>query len=1596
MSSKARSGSSKTDMISLQPAAAGEPALATMLFDRVPEEDISQYQQPELLAASALAVKALQNQKPGQCPITINHSAVTRNGEKVTVITLVSDNKPFLFDSVMGEIGTLVSDMYLVTHLVLNMTNSESKATVSLAGADEPADKRRINLMQIHVPALNKGQSEKLRLGLETVVNQVNAATRDWKPMLACLSAVTAQYRGNPPDGHEKEAARLADFLGWLMDDNFLFLGMREYPVQTAAHTGESAKAGIRAHGTNLGILTDASLRLVRDPLIEQMPKEAQAFMEGDSLLLVTKAKARSKVHRRVLFDYIGVKLFDYDGSLKGELRIFGLFTATAYSCPIMRIPYLRPKVEQVIRRLGYSLGDHAGRMLLNILESYPRDELFRMGEASLAKNAGKILALMQRPRIRVLVNEEASGHSVSVLVFIPRDRYDSIVREKIGCYLVEVLHGESFEFTPFLLNSGLTRVHYVVRRKKAVEQEIAQAALEAAVTNIVSTWGDQVAYAAAHEQVNPQITALASAFPESYRDSFNARVALQDAALITTLSATKDLEISFYNPVAQEKSMVYLKLFHRNTALKLSQRVPVLENMGFRVIAEQTLCLPDGAGGDVYLHNIALEKIRGKGIDPVENSALLAETFEAIWAGNAENDAFNGLTLAAGMEWRKIVVLRALARYLQQTGLPYEQAALAQGLSRNPAIAHDLYELFRLKFDPACQKEDAARQRTKSDMRLETAIQALPALEDEQMMRAFHGLIAAGLRSNAYLPEKDGRQRRTLAFTFDPQKIDVLPHPRPYRESFVYGPEVEGIYLRFGAVARGGVCRLKQRHDYRGTVLARCKGQQLCNAVVVPAGAGGAFYATALPYEADDKANLESTRLAYGLYVTALLSVMDNYHNGKIVPAEGLLRYDGDDAYLVMAAGDGTEAFADTANGLSEAQGFWLEDAFATGYDHRKTGITAKGAWDAVKQHFRTFGRNIQTSAFTVAGVGNMGDDMFGNGMLQTRTARLVAAFDERDIFIDPNPDAAAAYEERKRLFAQEKSGWQDYNRGKLSTGGGIFSRAQKSITLSPEAAQAIGFSRQSGTPAEIIRAILQAEVDLLWFGAEGTYVRASYESDAQIGERANDSLRISVSVLRAGVVGEAAGSGLTQGARVEYTARGGRCNIGVMDHAAGVSASDIEVNSRIVLGLAGGKKKLSREERNKFMKKAAPDIAALALRNAARPLLALSLAEKNSLVDLPYQSRFIGEMERACRFDRQAEGLPDNQILVMRQAQRQGLNRPELAVMMAYAKSMLKQDILASPSLINDPYLDKSLAACFPAEMRKAYAAEMAVHPLRKEIIATALANDIINHAGMTYIPRLADKTGQSTETIIRAYILVRDGFDLTPLYDDIAALDDKVSVQTQISFQDAVAHMLQETSGWILRNIQLMKPLDGQVATTIKARQGIEGQLQQIIPDYLRQDINRQIDTYKAQGAPAVLAQRLAMLRTAALIPEIALIASKAGSELFSTAQTHFALAETFRLNRMVQAGHNIPIVDYYDGVALSRANDTITDSMRRMVVQVLDRFRTDKNPVEAWLKSDATQIDDVVQQMNTLIDNDLTVSRYTIAAGMIADLAGSENR
>jgi glutamate dehydrogenase len=1552
-----------------------------ILFGWASNDDLEVYTPDMLAYAARHAADRLTAWNRLRADITVQTvPGVEPHGAPVSVLTVIDRNMPFLFDSVMGEVTASHRDIVLAVHPILLMEPGKEPVLRPKDNPGSPA--HHVSLIQIHIPLLTQDQAASLVERVRHVLGQVHLAITDWSAMLEVLDGASKQL-GVSAGRRKVDREEAIAFLDWLRDDNFTFLGMREY-----VYSGKGSDAKIeRGKGRGLGILSDPDVLVLRQGKDAVMTTpEILEFLNGPDFLIVTKANVKSVVHRRAYMDYVGVKRFDEKGQVVGELRIVGLFAAAAYAQSVRDVPLLRTKAAEIDRHFGFDPYGHSGRMLENTLESYPRDDLFQIDPDLLARFCEQIMELSERPRVRVLPRIDRFDRFVSVIVYVPREDYNSIVREKVGDYLARTFDGHVSAYYPAFPEGNVARVHLIIGRRGGKTPRVPQVKLEETIRLLATPWEERFASLA---EDGPRLSVT-----NAFQEAFSPEDTVLDLADIAACADGETIRIAFYRRPTDSSDTLSLKIFHAGRHLSLSRRVPLLENLGFHVVSERTFDIRVGTDNKlVVLHDMELQLSDGRQVDLVREAPLLEEAFLATFDGQIDNDAFNRLVLLAGLSAREVTVLRAYARYLRQTGILYSQAYIADTLSKYPAISASIFRLFHEGFDPSLGEKIRTKKLTERRAEIEAALGNVPILDEDRMLRRFVNAVDATLRTNFFQRDELGQPRRMLAFKLDPQILEGLPEPRPFREIFVYGTEVEGVHLRFGKVARGGIRWSDRGEDYRTEVLGLVKAQQVKNAVIVPVGAKGGFFPKSIPAGGSREDVFNAGKEAYKTFIRTLLSITDNIVGADIVGPADTVRIDGDDPYFVVAADKGTATFSDTANGLAQEAGFWLDDAFASGgsagYDHKKMGITARGAWEAVKRHFREKDLDIQTTPFTVAGVGDMSGDVFGNGMLLSRKIRLIAAFDHRDIFIDPDPDTERSFAERERMFALARSSWQDYDREALSEGAMIVSRSVKSVKLTPQAAAAIGLDKATATPFEIITAILKSPVDLLWFGGIGTYIKAASETDAEVGDRANDPIRINAAEVRASVIGEGANLGVTQKGRIAYSLAGGRCNSDAIDNSAGVNSSDVEVNIKIALNPAMQDGRLSRDKRNQLLASMTEEVGHLVLRNNYLQPLAISLSERKGAANREELTRLMSVLEGQGRLNRKVETLPDDAELAERYLTGRSLTRPEIAVLLSYAKIVLFDALIESP-LPDDPYFLAILKDYFPARMQKLYAADIEQHRLHREIIATALANEAINRGGPGFIQQMSDTTGAGAANVVKAAFLARDGFDLPKLWAAIDALDGKIPGQLQ---NDLYAR-LSETFAEATRLMLQTQAGNGDMNTAMaRLKAGIKG-LRGAIKASATVDAASRASAWEEQGVPADLAREMALLATLVLVPEIMLIADRTGETMARAADSYFAVTDRFRINRLIASGERIATSDHYESLALSRSLQQIASARRDIVISAMSAHPKDKNPIETWHASDRVRINRIGTELVGMSETgDLTLPKITVAAGLLGDLAQS---
>jgi glutamate dehydrogenase len=1588
---------------------AAEPGLKAFFeafFRGSSPEDVLRYAPESLGALASLVYSHTTQRTPGDASVTVFdfHAESLVSSHNETAFVALNDDMPFLFDSLLAAMNAQGARVRALFHPVMTM-----KRDANGTRSDTGALGRESVIVLMLDPAMDDAERAELIDGAREVFAQVRFAVRDWGKMIARLKEAVARLKTNPPPIAAEEIEESVALLDWLSDNHFTFLGCRDY-----AFSGPSGKLEAVAE-SGLGVLTDIQARVIRRGEERgTLAAEALAFFRRPEPLIITKSDERSVVHRRVQMGYVGVKMFDVAGRLVGERRFVGLFTSSAYSRRPGDIPLLRLKIERVRERAGLLPDSHDGKALAHILDSYPRDELFQLTDNELFAIAMGILRLGERPKVRVFPRFDRFDRFVSLLVFVPRDRYDTRTREKIHTMLATAFDGRVAGSTPTLDESPLARVHYVVARNTGPRPEVDIAMLEADIRAAIRTWEDGFADALVRQHGESEGLRLyrrhVTAFLAPYRDAYAPDEAVRDLDELEKLLHARAIDPSafvkarVYRAQCDAHAVLRLKLYVLGNGLPLSTSLPVFENLGFNVIAENSYSVAvsagDDTGGEAAVLDFEMERSDGATAALEEIKARLEEAFHAIVSGHAENDGFNKLVVRAGLTWRCVTVLRMSAKYLRQAGFAFSQDYMEQALTRNPDIARLIVELFRVLHHP--DASDRASQANALRGRIETALNDVPSLDDDRMIRRMCNVIECVLRTNFFRGDTGGAQPPCLAVKLDSAKLDDLPAPRPICEIFVYSPLVEGVHLRFGKVARGGIRWSDRREDFRTEVLGLVKAQQVKNAVIVPVGAKGGFYPKKLPANATRDAVQAAGIDAYKRFINALLDLTDNIcPDGTVAPPEGIVRYDSDDPYLVVAADKGTASFSDIANGIAEERGFWLGDAFASGgshgYDHKQMGITARGAWEAAKRHFRELGRDIQTTHFTCIGVGDMSGDVFGNGMLLSRHIRLLAAFDHRHIFLDPNADPETSFAERARLFAVPRSSWADYNAGLLSRGGGIFPRTAKEIALTPEVKALTGLSVSRLSPAELIKALLKAEVDLLWFGGIGTFIKSSEQSNLDVGDRANDAVRINGSDVRAKVIGEGANLGLTQLGRIEYALHGGRLNTDAIDNSAGVDTSDHEVNLKILLSGPLRRAELSAEARDGLLTQMTDDVAAHVLRDNYDQTLALSVALSRAPADLDSHGRFMQDLERRGRLDRAVEFLPSDEALRKRAQSGLGLTRPELAVLLAYAKLDLDAELKES-ELPDRPYFAAELAAYFPRDAVAQFPEEMTHHRLRREIVATVLANHIVNLAGPVFVHRMKEISSAPAARVARAFVIAEGALSLSALKARVDALDGRVPAPIQIGMYADIAELLRRLGLWFLANVPATADLADTIALYRGGVENLRGTFHSLVSPYEEHDTVARIKQLSDAGAPLDVAEDVAVLPLMGAVPEIALLAHARGMPVDLVAGAFFAVGAEVGLDRLRGLALRIKGGEHWDRLATRRIVDDLFAGQRALAADALARTgatgsRGDgAEAVKTWA---AARADALARTKSFLAElertGDLSIAKLTLANSQIHELA-----
>ncbi len=1516
-------------------------------------EDLAERDVLDLYGAVRSLWQFAATREPGQAKVRVLNPSVDEHGWQSphTVVEIVNDDMPFLVDSVQMEVLRQRLTLHFIAHPIVAMHRDDAGRATGASADGGTA--RRESLMHVEVDRIaDPARRGALAADVQRVLGDVRAVVSDWQPMRERMLAVDAALAGATLPLPAEEVEETRAFLQWLADNHFTFVGYR-------CHDLVEADGGV-----GLAIVPGSGLGLLRERTGEkasasfmQLPAELRSLARARTLLVITKSNSRSTVHRPGYLDYIGIKRFDASGEVVGEHRFIGLYTSAAYSASPRTIPLLRRKVARILERTGFTPASHAHKSLVNILDTYPRDELFQIGEEELAAIVLGILKLEGRQRFRLFVRRDLYQRFVSCLIYAPRERYSTELRRRWQALLVEAFRGTGAEFAVLLSESTLVRVLITVRTQPGQVPDVDRDALERKLADASRRWEDDLAAALdralGEARGAPLAQRYAGAFPAAYREDFPARAAVPDIELVERALATGEVALNLYRPVDAGPGQLRFKLVRRGGPVPLSESLPMLERMGLTVIEERPYRLSPEGTDRVWLHDYGLHA-GAADVDVDEIRALFEEAFARVFRGELDSDDFNRLVLAAGLSADDVVVLRAYARYLRQSGFPLSQTFVEATLAAHPRIAAQLVRLFRLRFDPAEADAEAEARQVRA---IELALEKVANLNEDRVLRQLVALIRATTRTNHWRRDARGARRPFLSFKFDPAKVPGLPAPRPAFEIYVYGTRFEGVHLRGGAVARGGLRWSDRPEDFRTEVLGLMKAQMVKNTVIVPVGSKGGFVLKRAPSPAEREAFLAEGVACYKDYLRGLLDLTDTRTADGIAPPPDVRRHDGGDPYLVVAADKGTATFSDHANAVSAEYGFWLGDAFASGgsagYDHKRMGITARGAWESAKRHFREMGVDVQTQPVTVVGIGDMSGDVFGNGLLQSQAVRLVAAFDHRHVFVDPAPDPARSFAERQRLFGLARSSWADYDASLLSEGGGVWPRAAKTIPVSPQARAVLGIEASELAPHELISAILRAPVDLLYNGGIGTYVKSAGESHADVGDRANDAVRVDASDLRCKVVVEGGNLGLTQRGRIEYAASGGRICTDAIDNSGGVDTSDHEVNIKILLAIPVAEGTLTLRQRNELLASMTDDVARLVLRDNYEQTQVLSLGRRLAGKALDDHARFIRFLEREGRLDRAIEFLPSDEALAERAAAGGGLLVPEAAVVLAYAKLWLYDVVLAS-GLPDDPWVARALVDYFPAPLRERFADVMQRHPLKREIIATVVVNRTVNRAGPTFVHRAAESTGAHPADVVRAHLLAREVLGLPSLWAEIEALDNAVADEVQARMLIDAARLATRASFWFLRSPRLHGDLGATIATFAPAVAAVAARVGALLQGAAREEVEARARELAAAAVPGDLARRAAALDALGGALDVVEVALAQDRDVDEVAGVYFLLGHRLGLDWLAQRTGALPAQGHWSALARNALRDDVAGLQRALTREVLARGGTGSAAarIEAW--------------------------------------------
>jgi glutamate dehydrogenase len=1551
-----------------------------------------------LQRTAGLHWEMMNKRKPGKALIRVHTPSIEEGGWPLnrTVIDFVDDDMAFQIDSIMAEINRIGQVVHLMIHPLLYVKRMGGKITAveTEPGKDTKAQSHiHIELKRMLTPV----QCAEIQSRLEHIANDVRYATGDWMTMREKLRECESSLSNAPADFPDDAIEDYQAFLEYLYKDNFTLLGYREYVYQTK--DGKTIAKAVK--NSHLGLLRPEVETDIMPEGLDTLPPHLARYSKDKNLMRVFKLHNKSTVHRRVPLDAVMVRLFDEKGKAKGEAVFVGLLTSVTYSRSIRDIPYLSRKTQIVMEMANFESGGHNRKALSHILEKYPRDELLQIDVQTLYDYALSIMRLQERQRIALYTRVDTLDRHISCLVYIPRDRYDTQLRVKIQNILEDELKGTAEDFYTTLDDSPLARVMFVISVKPGTKIQFDRIAIEARLQEAGRAWPEQLSEALYSKLSNDSeiahLTAkYGNAFPVAYREQYEVRQCVHDIFQIEQTLETRVMGRDLYRPNTDQGHQLRLKLFRTGEPVILSDIMPILENMGLRVIAEKPFEIKPENEQGIFIHDFQMEVTELKGKNALDVKAIhenFEETLIRIWNGEAENDNLNRLAITAAMPWRDIVILRAYIRYMRQGKTAFSKTYLEKALTDFPHISKMIAALFHARLDPAAKKRNG--DAIAAD--IETAMNAVTSLDQDRILRTVTKMVEASLRTNFYQADAHGDPKTYLSIKLDSANVPELPEPRPFREIWVYSPRMEGIHLRADRIARGGIRWSDRNEDFRTEILSLMKAQQVKNAVIVPMGAKGGFILKRATTPGDKAAFQQEGIECYKILVRGLLDITDNRIGKKIVPPKDVVRRDSDDPYLVVAADKGTATFSDLANSLSAEYDFWLGDAFASGgsvgYDHKKMGITARGAWESVKRHFRELGTDIQATDFDVIGVGDMAGDVFGNGMLLSRHIKLVGAFNHVHIFCDPNPDSESAFKERERLFNDVK-GWDFYDTKKLSKGGRIFNRSEKSLALTLEIKQRFGITSDKVTPQELMNAMLKARTDLLWFGGIGTYIKATTETAADVGDKANDAIRIDATEVRAKVLGEGANLGATQRARIEYAMHGGRVNADFIDNSGGVNSSDVEVNIKILMTdvVNNPKNKIDTSKRNALLAKMTPDVAAIVLRNSYQQAQGISLMTLQANETIVTDAQFIRDMERTQGLKRKLENLPDEQEIELRRIAGSGLVRPELCILQSYAKIAYTRDLLNS-DIPGQPEMQDFLIGYFPSQLQEKYRTEILNHRLGHEIIAMRIANSIVNRLGPTFVQSRMDATGTDCATVVRAFLVVREAFGLRDLWDRIEVLDSKVPAPAQLQ----AMLELRETTGravtWFLTRLGRAPKLSTDIPAFSREIKKLREQALTILSPNLKALVKMRHDIARESGLPVDIAKDISILPVFDSAFDIIRTAVEQKTDIVVTAKSYFETGEHFHIDWLREEAEKIPAHDRWSQESRDGLIDALYRAQTDLAVRVLKDSGKNGNSLKSWLVAHKIESEHIITLLESMKGTgSLDMPKLMIAVQKLQQLAG----